>query len=311
MECGQFCHFSFGGEQRNDPVAENLEVSLKFSDMNDPLFEKFRVLPEIPERFRLHYRLQRQEQVPGPFRSADSQKCQKILVAEPFKTRFFQIKKMDLGRVDIKCGDGALIKDDRSAKELKDLMIRIGSVYNKEVRCLISDMDTPLGMCVGNALEVAEAVELLDGKVKNNLYDLCIDIASNMVSMAKEISIIDARDEVIEAINSKKALEKFNQFVTYNGGNLDRMKISNNKLEIKSTKTGVVTAIDALIVSKVSNALGSGREKKEDTIDYEVGVFLNKQIGDFVKEGDTLCTLYYNKVSDNFNIADAYTIEEK
>ena len=166
-------------------------------------------------------------------------------------------------------------------------------------------------MCVGNALEVAEAVELLDGKVKNNLYDLCIDIASNMVSMAKEISIIDARDEVIEAINSKKALEKFNQFVTYNGGNLDRMKISDNKLEVKSTKTGVVKAIDALIVSKVSYALGSGREKKEDNIDYEVGVFLNKQVGDFVKEGDTLCTLYYNKVSDNFNISEAYTIEEK
>ena len=114
MECGQFCHFSFGSEQRNDPVAENLEVSLKFSDMNDPLFEKFRVLPEIPERFRLHYRLQRQEQVPGPFRSADSQKCQKILVAEPFKTRFFQMKKMDLGRVDVKCGDGFRIPQQKS-----------------------------------------------------------------------------------------------------------------------------------------------------------------------------------------------------
>ncbi len=213
--------------------------------------------------------------------------------------------------IDIKCGDGALIKDERSAKELRDLMIRIGNVYNKEVRCLITDMDTPLGVCVGNALEVAEAVELLDGKVKNNLYDLCVDIASNMVSMAKEISIIDARDEVIDAINSKKALEKFNQFVNYRGGNLERMKISDNKLEVKSTKKGIITAIDALIVSKVSNALGSGREKKEDTIDYEVGVFLNKQIGDVVKEGDTLCTLYYNKMSESYNIADAFTIEEQ
>lgn len=211
--------------------------------------------------------------------------------------------------IDIKCGDGALIKDDRSAKELRDLMVRIGNVYNKEVRCLISDMNTPLGMCVGNALEVAEAAELLDGKVKNNLYDLCVDIASNMVSMAKDISIIDARDLVIDAINSKKALDKFNQFINYQGGNLDDMKISDNKLEVKSTKTGVITAIDALIVSKVSNLLGSGRASMEDQIDHEVGVFLNKIVGDYVKEGETLCTLYYNKVNDNFNITEAYTIE--
>ena len=212
--------------------------------------------------------------------------------------------------IDIKCGDGALIKDERSAKELKDLMIRIGNVYEKEVRCLISDMNVPLGMCVGNALEVAEAVELLDGKMRNNLYDLCVDIASNMVSMGKNISIIDARDEVIEAINSKKALEKFYQFVSYQGGRIDDMQISENKMEIKSTKKGVIKDINALIVSKVSNSLGSGRSKIEDEIDHGVGVFLNKQIGDQVAVGDVLCTLYYNKLNDNYNITEAFTIEE-
>ena len=213
--------------------------------------------------------------------------------------------------IDIKCGDGALLKDERMAKELRDLMIRIGNKYEKEVRCLISDMDTPLGVCVGNALEVAEAAELLDGKVKNNLYDLCVDIASNMVSMAKEISIIDAREEVIDAINSKKALDKFNQFINYQGGNINEMQISENKLEVKSTKKGIVKAINALIVAKVSNSLGSGRENKDDKIDPTVGVFLNKQVGDEVALGDTLCTLYYNKVQDNFNISEAFTIEEE
>ena len=213
--------------------------------------------------------------------------------------------------IDIKCGDGALLQDERTAKELRDLMIRIGNKYDKEVRCLISDMNTPLGVCIGNALEVAEAAELLDGKVKNNLYDLCVDIASNMVSMAKEISIIDAREEVIDAINSKKALEKFNQFINYQGGNIDEMKISDNKLEVKSNKKGIVTAIDASLVAKVSNSLGSGKTTKEDTIDTTVGVFLNKQIGDKVELGDTLCTLYYNKVQDNFNISEAFTIEEQ
>lgn len=213
--------------------------------------------------------------------------------------------------IDIKCGDGALITDERTAKELKDLMIRIGNNYNKEVRCLISDMNTPLGMCVGNALEVAEAAELLDGKIKNNLYDLCVDIASNMVSMAKEISIIDAREEVIDAINSKKALDKFNQFINYQGGDLNEMKISDNTLEIKSNKKGIVKGIDALIVSKVSGSLGSGRAHKEDIVDHSVGVFLNKQVGDEVALGDTLCTLYYNKIQEAFNIADAFDIEEE
>ncbi len=213
--------------------------------------------------------------------------------------------------IDIKCGDGALLKDERTAKELRDLMIRIGNKYEKEVRCLISDMDTPLGFCVGNALEVAEAAELLDGKVKNNLYDLCVDIASNMVSMAKEESIIDAREEVLEAINSKKALDKFNQFINYQGGRLDDMPVSEKTLEIKSTKKGVVKAINALIVAKVSNSLGSGRTNKDDKIDPTVGVFLNKQVGDTVELGDTLCTLYYNKVEDNFNITDAFTIEDE
>ena len=213
--------------------------------------------------------------------------------------------------IDIKCGEGALLNDERTAKELRDLMIRIGNKYEKEVRCLISDMDTPLGYCVGNALEVAEAAELLEGKIKNNLYDLCVDIASNMVSMAKEISIIDAREEVIDAINSKKALDKFNQFINYQGGRLDDMPISDKTLEIKSTKKGIIKDINALIVARVSDSLGSGKTTVDDKIDPTVGVFLNKQVGDKVELGDTLCTLYYNKVQDNFNITDAFTIEEE
>ena len=212
--------------------------------------------------------------------------------------------------IDIKCGDGALLQDERTAKELRDLMIRIGNKYEKEVRCLISDMNVPLGYTVGNALEVAEAEAVLEGKVRNNLYDLCVDIASNMVSMAKEISIIDAREEVVDAINSKKALDKFNQFINYQGGNIDQMQISENKLEVKSTKKGIIKSINANIVAKVSNSLGSGRTNKEDKIDHTVGVFLNKQVGDTIDLGETLCTLYYNKVQDNFNITEAFEIEE-
>jgi pyrimidine-nucleoside phosphorylase len=211
--------------------------------------------------------------------------------------------------IDIKCGDGALLKDMKSAKKLRDIMVRIGKAYDREVRCLISDMNTPLGVCIGNSLEVAEVIEVLEGKSKNNLYNLCVDIASNMVSMAKGITIIEARKQVVEAIESHKALEKFYEFVEYQGGDINKMTISNNKIKVKSTKNGVIKNIDALIVSEVSFRLGSGRMSKEESIDHEVGVFINKKIGDTVKEGDVLCTLYYNKVKDTFNILDAFEIE--
>jgi pyrimidine-nucleoside phosphorylase len=212
--------------------------------------------------------------------------------------------------IDIKCGDGALIENQKSARELRDIMTRIANKYGKEVRCLITDMNTPLGNCVGNALEVAEAAELLDGKVKNNFYDLCLDVASNMVSMGKGIPIIDARKEVIDSINSKKALEKFNEFVKYQGGNIDAMKVSDNKMEIKAHKSGKITGLDALKVAEVSSLLGSGRKNKEDKINYSVGVFLNKVIGDTVNEGDVLCTLFYGDTANDYGIEDAYTIEE-
>lgn len=210
--------------------------------------------------------------------------------------------------IDIKVGSGALIKTERDAKLLRDLMIRIGNNYNKEVRCLISNMDTPLGICVGNALEVAEAAELLNGKVRNDLYDLCVDIASNMISMAKEISIIDAREQVIESLNTKKAYAKFMEFISYQSGNLEEMDISNNKMEIKSSVKGTLTAIDAYKISEVSCKLGSGKLTKEDIIDPSVGVFLNKQVGDEIEVGDVLCTLYYNKVQEDFGVASAFTV---
>ena len=211
--------------------------------------------------------------------------------------------------IDIKCGDGALLKDMKSAKKLRDIMVRIGKAYNREVRCLISDMNTPLGVCIGNALEVAEVIEILEGKSQNNLYNLCVDICSNMVSMAKGITILEARKQVVEVIKNHKALEKFYEFVAYQGGDINKMTISENKIKVKSPKKGVIKNIDALVVAQVSFALGSGRMSKEESIDHGVGVFLNKKIGDTVKEGDVLCTLFYNKVKDTFNILDAFEIK--
>ena len=211
--------------------------------------------------------------------------------------------------IDIKLGKGALLKNKKEATELKDLMMRIGDRYGKEVRCLISDMNTPLGMCVGNALEVGEASLVLEGKVNNNLTSLCIDIASNMVSMGKNISLIEARKEVKEAIRSGAAYNKFIEFVKYQHGNIDNMAISEEKIEITSPKSGIIKKIDALKVSEVSCKLGSGKLTMEDTIDYSVGVMLNKTVGERVEEGELLCTLFVGKVKEDFGILEAFVIE--
>ena len=211
--------------------------------------------------------------------------------------------------IDIKLGNGALIKNKKEATELKDLMTRIGDKYGKEVRCLITDMNTPLGMCVGNALEVGEASLVLEGKVNNNLTSLCIDIASNMVSMGKNISLIEARKEVKEAIRSGAAYNKFLEFIKYQHGNIDNMVISDEKIEITSPKSGVIKKIDALKISEVSCKLGSGKLTMEDQIDYSVGVMLNKTVGESVEEGELLCTLFVGKVKEDFGILEAFSIE--
>ena len=211
--------------------------------------------------------------------------------------------------IDIKVGSGALLDNENDAKLLKDLMIRIGDRYNKEVRCVISDMNTPLGMCVGNALEVAEAELILEGAVKNNLYDLSVELASNMVSMGKGISIIEAREQVEEAIRSEAALDKFLQFVEYQHGRLADMEISEKTIEVVAEKAGTITKIDAYLIGEVSCKLGAGKKNLDDKIDTTVGVRLEKQIGDTVEVGDILCTLFVNRVSKTFNIVNAFMIE--
>ena len=210
--------------------------------------------------------------------------------------------------IDIKTGRGALLRTKEEAYNLRDLMIRIGSRYGKEVKCIISNMDIPLGYCVGNSLEVAEAIEILSGNIKNNLYDLCVEIASNMVSMATGESLVSSSSKVINAINDKSAYNKFMEFVKYQGGNIEKMKVSNEKIEIKSIKDGTIKNIDALKIGEVSCMLGAGKMKKDNVINHEVGVFINKKIGDKVKEGDVLCTLYVGNVKEDFDVISAFDI---
>lgn len=196
--------------------------------------------------------------------------------------------------LDVKVGDGALMKTIEEAKELADLMERIGKAYNKEVVCEITDMNTPLGDNIGNALEVIEAMDILNGK-EGHLRDLCIEVSTKMVSMAKGIGEEEANKLVLDTLNSGKAYEKFLEFVKAQGGNIDGLKVSDKTIDIKSIKQGTITRIKALNLGKLSVTLGAGRLAKEDSIDYSVGIVIKKHLGERVNIGDTLCTLYVNK----------------
>ena len=210
--------------------------------------------------------------------------------------------------IDIKVGNGALIKTKEDANRLSSLLIKIGTYYQKEVRTVISNMDRPLGHNIGNKLEVLEALDVLKGNVKGELLDLSLELASEMVSLGKGISFKEARKEVIENLEKGKALNKFLEFVKYQHGNIDNLNIEAKIYNIKANKNGTLKDINALSIAKLSESLGAGRKSKDDKIDYNAGIVIKKDIGEDIKEGDILASLYTNIDNPNFNLEGIFEI---
>ena len=212
--------------------------------------------------------------------------------------------------IDIKVGNGALLTNKEDANKLSRLMKEIGKFYEKEVRTVISDMNVPLGRCVGNALEVLEAIDVLKGKeVDNNLYDLCIELATNLVSMALEISDKEAKKKVINSLKDGSAYKKFLELVKYQKGDVSKLRISNKEYKLKSNIDGTISNINALKIGKLAFNLGAGKKEMDDRISYGVGVKLEKLVGEKVKKGDVLATIYYSKCLPEMKIDDIYKIE--
>ena len=215
--------------------------------------------------------------------------------------------------IDLKVGEGALVKDIESARRLGNLMIRIGKENGMEVICLLTNMNIPLGNNVGNSLEVLEAINTLYYNKESNLQKLCISLASYMVSLGRNISYEEANNMVLDVIRSKKAYNKFLEFVLYQHGDITKLPKSNKIYEVKSDTSGYLTDISSLEIAKLSMHLGAGRQNKDDKIDYSAGIIINKNINDYVNINDTILTLYTNKdvplfdknklfkISDNIN----------
>ena len=212
--------------------------------------------------------------------------------------------------IDIKLGDGALIKTKEDAERLSVLVKTIGNKYNREVRTLITNMSTPLGNNIGNALEVKEAMDVLQGKQKDTyLYKVCVELAANLVSMALQVEMDEAVKLVENSITNGSAYQKFLELIKYQNGDINSLKISENIVEVKSEKEGTLKNIDALIIGKISCNLGSNRMTIDDVIDPSVGVVLNKKIGDHISIGDTLCYLYMGSRINELDPLTAFEIE--
>ena len=208
--------------------------------------------------------------------------------------------------LDVKVGKGALVDNINDAKALANLMIKIGKKYNREVVCMLTDMDNPLGSNIGNSIEVLEVIDILKNNKQNNLTYLCKEMAALMLSMSKGYSKEEAMTQVEDAITNGKAYDKFCEFVYHQGGNLE---INLPDCEyILAKRYGYLNEIDSRKIGTISMNLGAGRKAKDDGIDYNAGIILKVEPGDDIKEGDILAKLYGKNKIDEDDVYDAFSI---
>ena len=203
--------------------------------------------------------------------------------------------------LDVTCGFGAFMKNINDARELSKTMIEIGKLANRETVCIITNMNEPLGFAVGNSLEIIEAIEFLKGNMPEDLKQVVLELGAYMVKLAgKGENINENKEKLLENIENGKAYNKFIELVQNQGGDIEYVKdvsrFEKAKIirEVKSTRKGFVEEINAEEIGKLSCDLGAGRKSKDDKIDLQVGLVLNKKIGDSVNNGDKLATIYAN-----------------
>ena len=197
--------------------------------------------------------------------------------------------------IDLKVGSGALVNNLDEAKELAQLMVKIGKNNNKKTACVLTNMDEPLGYAVGNSIEVIEAINTLKGDGPEDLTDLVIKLGSLMVSMGLNISEKQAEEKVKENLYNGKGYEKMLEWVKAQGGDINDIPLAKHSKEIIAPADGYISSINALEIGKLSRKLGAGRLTKDDEIDLTVGLILNHKVGEYVKKGETLATIFYNE----------------
>ena len=201
--------------------------------------------------------------------------------------------------LDVTCGSGAFMKTVSEARELSKTMIDIGKLANKETVCIITNMDQPLGTMVGNTLEVIEAIEALKGNMQDDVKNVVLELGAYILKLdGKGDNIQENKEKIEQVISNGEAYKKFLQLVENQGGdisyieNTEKFTKAKYRMQVEAVKTGYVQKLNAEEVGKIAMHLGAGRMKKEDNIDYAVGIELLKKVGCHVEQGEIIAYIY-------------------
>lgn len=196
--------------------------------------------------------------------------------------------------IDLKVGNGALMKDYESAKKLAETMVNIGKSHNRQVICVLTDMNQPLGCAIGNSLEVKESIDVLNNRGPKDITNLIIALATIMVSCGLGISFEEANKKVHDNLNNGNAYVKFLELVKKQGGRIEELDFAKNVVSIKSRLSGYINEIKTDDLGEISRKLGGGRYEKNDEINFGVGLVLSKKLGDYVMEDEEILKVYFD-----------------
>ena len=201
--------------------------------------------------------------------------------------------------LDVKVGRGAFMKTEADAKELARCLVRVGTLAGKRVSALLTDMNTPIGYTIGNALETTEALEILHGQGPDDLRELTYELAAEMLRAA---GVVKTKSQALRRIEQEvadgAALEKMREIVEAQGGDPrvvdapDQLAVARHRTTIAAATGGYLTDLEPLELGYASMGLGAGRSRAEDAVDPGAGIRLHVQLGDRVRKGDALATLY-------------------
>ncbi|MHB1484813.1 MAG: thymidine phosphorylase [Saccharofermentanales bacterium] len=203
--------------------------------------------------------------------------------------------------LDVKCGNGAFMEDITRAEELAKLMVKIGKQADKKMKAFVTNMNQPLGYCIGNGLEVMEAYNSLSGNGPKDLMEICIALSAGMIELAGFGSYNDCKDLALKSIRDGSALKQFGKMVISQGGKLHfngtPVLTGNARYEqnVYSDQEGIVNSILTKRIGEASMILGAGREKKDDVIDPAAGIFIHKKLGDSINLSEKIATFYTNR----------------
>lgn len=223
--------------------------------------------------------------------------------------------------LDVKFGSGAFMKTLDRARLLAKTMVEIGGALHRDTRAILTDMDEPLGMAVGNNLEVKEAIATLQGKGPKDLVELVTTAGAIMLEQAKIVSSHEeGRKRIEKAIEDGSGFAKLVELFKAQGGDVSylydpsKFPLAKNVIPVYAKEGGYVSKIDSLSIGVTSMKLGGGRATMEDVIDMSAGILLNKKIGESVEEGELLASLYTNKEDASFayeDVLSAFLIQKE